>query len=248
MKRVVSLMWVASSSSAAISSAIPGAILACLLLVSAAMVPAFAADAVALPKPDAVKGGQLYEQGDAARGIIACASCHGAAGNSAMPANPSLAGQPHEYLAKQLRDFKIKEGATMPARMGPGGNPTIMTANVANLTEADMLNMALYLSTQAVKEPATAGYADLKPLGQKIWRGGLPERNVAACAACHGARGEGIPGQYPRLAGQFPSYIEEQLKLFRSGDRKTSVPMHDLADRMSDADIRAVSDYAAGLR
>lgn len=248
MKRVVSRMWVACSKSTAFSSALPGAMLACLLWASAIAAPAMAADVVAVPKPDAAKGGQLYDQGDAARGIIACASCHGAAGNSAMPANPSLSGQPHEYLAKQLRDFKIKEGQTLPARLGPGGNPTIMTANVANLTEADMQNLALYLSMQPVKEPATSGYEDLKPLGQKIWRGGLPERNVAACAACHGARGEGIPGQYPRLAGQFPSYIEEQLKLFRSGDRKTSVPMHQLADRMSDADIRAVSDYAAGLR
>ncbi len=247
MKRVVSRMWVASSRSGAFTSAMPGALLT-LLIAASVFAPASAADVVAVPKPDATKGGQLYDQGDAARGIIACASCHGAAGNSAMPANPSLSAQPHEYLAKQLHDFKIKEGAKLPARLGPGGTPTIMTANVANLTPEDILNVSLYLSMQPVKEPATAGYEDLKELGQKIWRGGLPERNVAACAACHGARGEGIPAQYPRLAGQFPGYIEEQLKLFRSGDRKTSVPMHDLADRMSDADIRAVSDYAAGLR
>jgi cytochrome c553 len=84
-------------------------------------------------------------------------------------------------------------------------------------------------------------------LGQKIWRGGLPERNVPACAACHSANGAGMPAQYPRLSGQFPTYIEEQLKLFRSGDRKNDI-MFAIADRMSDADIKAVSDYAAGLR
>lgn len=239
---------VAVSARKAVASGVAKFVAPGLLLAFVAITPSHAADAAAMPKPDAVKGGQLYEQGDAARGIIACASCHGAAGNSVMPANPSLSGQAHEYLAKQLRDFKIKEGAKLPARNGEGGNPTIMTANVANMTPEDMQNVSLYLATQAVKEPATAGHKDLKELGEKIWRGGLPERNVAACASCHGARGEGIPAQYPRLAGQFPSYIEAQLKLFRSGDRNNSIPMHDIADRMSDADIRAVSDYAAGLR
>jgi len=236
MKRVVSRTWVANAVSGS------------LLVACAIAMPSFAADAVTVSRPDAAKGGQLYDQGDAARGIIACASCHGAAGNSVMPANPSLSGQSHEYLAKQLRDFKIKEGAELPARMGPGGAPSIMTANVANLTEADILNVSLYLAMQPVKEPASAGHEDLKSRGQEIWRGGLPERSVAACASCHGARGEGIPAQYPRLAGQFPSYIEEQLLLFRSGARKTNVPMHQIADRMTDDDIRAVSDYAAGLR
>ena len=265
MKRVVSRMVVAAKVTAAnnaaelvsaaamtarktVASGVAKLVAGGMMLAFVAMSPSQAADAPALPKPDAVKGGQLYEQGDAARGIIACASCHGAGGNSVMPANPSLSGQAHEYLDKQLRDFKIKEGAKLPARTGEGGNPTIMTANVANMTPEDMQNVSLYLAMQPVKEPATAGHKDLKELGEKIWRGGLPERNVAACASCHGARGEGIPAQYPRLAGQFPSYIEEQLKLFRSGDRNNSIPMHDIADRMSDADIRAVSDYAAGLR
>ena len=98
-----------------------------------------------------------------------------------------------------------------------------------------------------LSEPATAGQEKLVDLGQKIWRGGLPDRKVPACASCHSANGAGIPSQYPRLSGQFPMYIEEQLKLFRSGDRKNDV-MFAIADRMSDADIKAVSDYAAGLR
>lgn len=198
--------------------------------------------------PDAAKGAQLYDQGDASRGVIACASCHGAAGSSTIPANPNLAAQPHEYLVKQLTEFKVKEGEKLPLRMGPGGNPTPMTAMAQPLTAQDMQNVALYLSQQPLKEPATAGHENLVELGQKIWRGGLADRNVPACAACHGATGAGIPGQYPRLSGQFSSYIEEQLKLFRSGERGNSVPMHDIADRMSDADIKAVADYAAGLR
>ncbi len=208
-----------------------------------------AADAPAGPaRPDAAKGGQLYEQGDAARNITACVACHGPGGSSTIPANPNLAGQPHEYLAKQLADFKLAQGAKAPARNGAGGNPTVMTVNVAPLTPQDMLNIAAFLSQQQLKDPATAGHKELVELGQRIWRGGLPERNVPACAACHNPNGAGMPAQYPRLSGQFPGYIEEQLKLFRSGDRKNSDPMHTIANRMSDAEIQAVADYAAGLR
>jgi cytochrome c553 len=233
MKRVLSRMLVASG----------------LLLGAAVVSPSFAADGALGPaKPDAAKGEQLYTQGDAARNITACVACHGAGGNSTAPVNPNLAAQPHEYLAKQLADFKLKDGAKVPARSGVDGNPTIMTTNVAPLTDADIQNLAAYLSQQQLKEPATAGQKSLVDLGQKIWRGGIVDRKVPACAACHSPNGAGIPGQYPRLSGQFPGYIEEQLKLFRNGDRNNSVPMHTIADRMSDSEIKAVADYAAGLR
>ena len=239
MKRVLSRMFVASATMLGAAVVLPAALIS----------PCAAAEAPSGPaKPDATRGGNLYEQGDAARNIIACASCHGPGGNSAIPPNPNLAAQPHEYLAKQLVDFKVKEGQTLPARLGPGGTPTVMTPNVAPLTQEDMQNIALYLSQQQLKEPATAGRQELVELGQRIWRGGLPERRLPACASCHGANGAGIPSQYPRLSGQFPAYIEEQLRLFRSGDRKTNEPMHAIADRMSDAEIQAVADYAAGLR
>jgi len=233
MKRVLSRMLVASG----------------LMLGASLFSSSFAAEGAAAPaKPDAAKGQELYDQGDASRGIVACASCHGAAGNSTIPVNPNLAAQPHEYLVKQLVDFQTKQGAEKPARNGPEGNPTPMTAMAQNLTPQDMQNVALYLAQQPLTEPASAGHEDLVELGRKIWRGGLPDRNVPACAACHSADGAGLPSQYPRLAGQHPGYIEEQLKLFRSGDRANNDVMHDIADRMSDADIKAVSDYAAGLR
>ncbi len=232
MKRVLSRVLVASG-----------------VLVSASIVPvSHAADAAGMAKPDLAKGSRLYEQGDAARGVISCASCHGAAGNSSLPANPNLAAQPHEYLYKQLVDFKVKEGAELPVRKGPNRAPTPMTPMVAPLTSEDMRNVAYYLSQQRLEKPATAGHEDLVELGQRIWRGGLPDQQVPACASCHGAAGAGIPAQYPRLSGQFPAYIEAQLKLFRSGDRANNQAMHDIARRMTDEDIRAVSDYAAGLR
>jgi cytochrome c553 len=213
------------------------------------MSPSIAAGAATGPaKPDAAKGATLYEQGDAARGVVACASCHGAAGNSTIPANPNLAAQSHEYIYKQLTEFRLKAGAKEVLRKGVDGAPSVMTAMAGPLTEADMQNLSIYLTQQKLTEPATATNPKLLERGQHIWRAGIPDRNVPACAGCHSPNGAGIPGQYPRLSGQFPSYIEEQLKLFRAGHRANNQMMNQIADRMSDSDIKAVSDYAAGLR
>jgi len=220
-----------------------------LLLGVSAVSTSMAAGPVKGPaKPDAAKGAQLYEQGDAARGIVACASCHGAAGNSTIPANPNISAQSHEYLYKQLVEFRIKAGAKTALRNAADGAPSVMQAMAAPLTEADMQNLAYFLSLQKLAQPATATNEKLVERGQKIWRGGIPERNVPACAGCHSPNGAGIPAQYPRLSGQYPSYIEDQLKLFRAGHRGNSAMMNQIADRMSDSDIKAVSDYAAGLR
>jgi len=199
-------------------------------------------------KPDAAKGETLYTNGDAARGIIACASCHGPGGNSTLPINPNLAGQAHEYIARQLHGFKSEDDK--PAkRTGPGGAPSAMTPMAQPLTDEDIQNIAYYLGQQPLnyETAASATKEATMERGQHIWRAGIPDRKVPACAGCHSANGAGLPGEFPRLAGQFPGYIEEQLKLFRSGDR-TNVMMHDIADRMSDSDIAAVADYAAGLR
>jgi len=216
--------------------------LACALLLGTT------AAAQGIAAPDAARGATLYNDGDAARGIIACMTCHGAAGNSTIPVNPNLAGQPHEYLIKQLHGFQTKEG-TAPLRNGAGGAPTVMGPMVLALTDEDIRDLAFYLTQQRLdlEIAATATQETTMERGQQIWRGGLPERRVPACAGCHAPNGAGMPAQYPRLAGQFPDYIAEQLRLFRSGDRVDAV-MHDIADRMNDADIAAVADYAAGLR
>jgi cytochrome c553 len=197
--------------------------------------------------PDVKLGAKLYNEGDPARGIVACIACHGQAGNSDLPANPHLAGQPHEYIYKQLTEFQPKEDGTAPRR-GPDGAPSVMTGLATPLTIDDMRNLALYIAEQQLTKPAAASSEELVGVGQEIWRGGIKEKNVPACAACHGANGEGIPSQYPRLSGQFASYLEEQLVLFRAGHRANNPMMTQISARMSDADIKAVADYAAGLR
>jgi len=217
------------------------------LAISAVWPGAFAS-AQNLTAPDAARGATLYNDGDAARGVIACMTCHGAAGNSTIPVNPNLAAQPHEYLITQLHGFQSKDGAK-PVRNGAQGAPTVMGPMVSALSDEDIRDLAFYLTQQALNldTAATATQEATMERGQQIWRAGLPERRVPACAGCHAANGAGMPAQYPRLAGQFPAYIAEQLRLFRSGDRANDV-MHDIADRLNDADIAAVADYAAGLR
>lgn len=198
---------------------------------------ASASDQPAAPaKADAAKGATLYDGGDTARGLPACVSCHGAAGNSTIAANPKLAGQVEAYTYKQLLDF------TTPNR----GNP-VMSSYAKMLSDDEKKNIAAYLGTQTQKAGA-ARNKDSVELGKKIYRGGIAGTGVAACASCHGANGNGIPAQFPRLAGQHQDYTISQLQSFKGGARKNSVQMTTLAKRMSDDEMKAVADYIAGLK
>lgn len=201
------------------------------------------ASAVEAPKPavkaDAAKGATLYADGDMARGLPACVSCHGAAGNSTITVNPKLAGQHESYIYKQLVDF------TTPER-----NQPVMTTYAKMLSDADKKNIAAYLGAQLSK-PGAAKNKDTIDLGKKIYRGGIASKQVAACASCHGATGNGMPVQYPRIAGQHQDYTVAQLAMFRNTKadaRKNSAQMHTIAARMSDDEIAAVADYIAGLK
>jgi cytochrome c553 len=194
----------------------------------------------------AVSTGQASAQDSAkARGIAAqvCAACHAADGNSAAPANPKIAGQLPEYLDKQLRDFKPQAGKK-PAR-----ESAVMMGMVANLSESDMKALAAYYAGQTLK-PASAADKDLAALGQKIWRGGNSAVGVPACAGCHGPAGAGLPAQYPRLAGQYAEYVAAQLTAFKVGSRANDPngAMRGVASHLSEREIRAVAEYAAGLR
>lgn len=173
-----------------------------------------------------------------------CAACHGADGNSASDAYPKLAGQHAAYLAKQLGDFKTQAGATGPARNNP-----IMSAVAGALSDRQIADVAAYFAAQTPIPGYARDNATLA-LGQTIYRSGVPQRGVPACAGCHGPTGQGIPSQYPRLSGQWAAYSAAQLNAFAqgAGARENSVPMHAIAGRLSDVEIKAVSDYIAGLR
>lgn len=195
-----------------------------------------AAEEKAAVKADPAKGEALFNTGDTARNITACIACHGAAGNSTIAQNPKLAGQHGAYIHKELINFK-----------GPERNNPIMTGIAKAMTEEDIQNVIAYLAKQK-PTPGAARNKDTVELGKKIYRGGIAEKSVPACAACHSANGAGIPAQFPRLAGQHQDYTAAQLTAFRSGARKNSDPMTQIAKRMSDEEIQAVADYVAGLK
>lgn len=172
-----------------------------------------------------------------------CAACHAADGNSTAPANPKLAGQVSEYLEKQLRDFKPEPGKK------PRRESAVMNGMVANLSDKDFQALASYFASQALK-PAAASDKALAAQGQKLWRGGDAAAGVPACAGCHGPSGAGIPSEFPRLGGQYAEYVAAQLQGFRSGSRANdpSGMMRGVASHLTDAQIRALAEYVAGLR
>ena len=165
-----------------------------------------------------------------------CAACHNADGNSLITLNPKLAGQHPDYLVKQLTEFKS------------GKRPNaVMSGMAAMLSDEDMKGVAAYFSSQNL----VLGKAKVNgagSLGEKIYRGGIAETNVPACAACHGANGAGLLKQFPRLGGQHSDYTLAQLRTFRTGERANAPMMMAIATKMTDAEMVAVADYMQGLR
>jgi cytochrome c553 len=202
--------------------------LLCLLSLALSAASASAAGAAAPAfKADPAKGQQL---------AATCMACHTADGTRGAPANPIIAGQHPEYLVKQLQEFKS----------GKRKN-AVMAGMVAALSEDDMRHLAAFYAGKSAK----TGFAKVKATvsqGEQIWRGGVLAKALPACAGCHGPSGAGMPSQYPRIAGQHADYTEAQLLAFRSGARGNNAQMTAIAAKMTDAEIKAVADYAAGLR
>jgi cytochrome c553 len=186
-------------------------------------------------KPDLAKAQQIVS--------TVCVACHGADGNSANSANPSLAGQGAEYISLQLNHFQsgIRSNA-------------VMTAIVANLKPEDMRALGAYFASQTPKGMAAKDPA-LALAGQKLYRGGSAANGTPACAACHAPNGAGIPARFPRLSGQYADYTFAQLQAFKAGTRGMDKDgkdtngriMTQIAARLSEHDMRAVAEYAAGL-
>ena len=195
-----------------------------------------AAAAQSLPKADALSNGKQIA-------TTVCAACHAADGNSTQAVNPVLAGQHAEYTLKQLQNFKAQDG-----KAAERPNP-VMAGMVASLSADDMRNLAAFFEVQKPK-PRAARDPALVKVGQAIYRGGVLSKNVAACTACHGPNGAGVPAQFPRLAGQFPEYVAAQLRAYRSGERAndSNRTMRAVAEKLSDREIAAVSEYISGLR
>jgi cytochrome c553 len=202
-------------------------LLSSLLLAAALAAPASASEA-AKAKPDVAKGQAISTN--------VCGACHSADGSRGSPANPILQGQHPEYLVKQLAEFKE----------GKRDNP-VMKGMASTLSEDDMRNVAAFYASKDAK-PGFAKSKESVALGEKIYRGGIADRAVPACAGCHSPSGAGIPAQYPRLRGQHADYTEAQLVAFRGGLRKNSPQMTGVAAKMNDKEIKAVADYIAGLR
>jgi cytochrome c553 len=182
---------------------------------------------------DPAKGQQIANQ--------VCGACHGADGNSVIPANPKLAGQHAEYLVKQLNDYS-KPATEKSARVN-----AVMAGFAAGLSPEDRRNVAAWFASQAAK-PGAAKNKETLDLGQRIYRAGIPEKQVPACSGCHSPNGAGIPAQYPRLGGQYAEYVEGQLKALRDGTRRNNLAMTQIAERLSEKEMQAVADYIAGLR
>jgi cytochrome c553 len=185
--------------------------------------------------------------GDASAGkdkVVTCSACHGADGNSAAPTFPKLAGLGEKYLLKQMQD--IRDGAR-PV-------PT-MVGQLDGKSDQDLADMAAFYAEQA--RSGSQANPELVALGAKIYRGGIAERAVPACSACHSPNGKGnAPAGFPALAGQHADYIAAQLKAYRKGyedetgrtnDGDTKI-MRTTAFGLSDKEIEAVASYAAGLK
>ena len=180
---------------------------------------------------DAYVGGA--EQGKAKS--VTCSACHGSDGNSGAADYPKLAGQHASYLASTLRAYR--DGLRKNA---------IMAGLAAVLSEEDIADLSVYYATQTISTGAVQ--ADLLDRGEQLYRFGDTEKGISACAACHGPTGVGLASAvFPSLKGQWAGYSETQLRAFRDGLR-VNVMMNGVAQKMSDADIEAVSSYVEGLK
>lgn len=172
--------------------------------------------------------------------VQVCSSCHGVNGESGSPMFPKLAGQQKEYLMAQLTDFKGHERKDSKGTQYMWG--------YADLTRQQIDEITDYFSSQP---PMRADAVDVAPAvlarGQVIFTQGIPEKNVVACASCHGASGEGN-GAIPHIAGQHAHYVLEQIKVFQTTEqRPRGAPMRLITHDMPDADSEAVAAFVSSM-
>jgi cytochrome c553 len=172
---------------------------------------------------DPVRGRRAYES---------CASCHLPSGAGRPDGTfPQLAGQHRAVLVKQLVDI----------RSGRRANPVMAPYARALLDAQEIADVAAYVATLPV--PRDQGLGE----GRDLARGGLLYGRD--CAGCHGAGGEGDAARtIPALRGQHYAYLLRQVRSISSGLRDNAHPeMASVVAGYSDAELRAVVDYAARL-
>ncbi len=185
--------------------------------------------------------GVSHAGGDVERGqekSQACASCHGPDGNSIAPTFPKLAGQVPGYIAEQLARFKSGEREN-----------AVMAGIAQPLSEEDMADLDAYYVAQSA-QPGSIPEQDreLAEEGEHLYRGGYARMRIAACMSCHGPNGHGIPPHFPRVAGQYREYSEQQLLAFKSGARSSHGDMMtQVAFLLSERQIKAVAAYIHAL-
>ena len=182
---------------------------------------------------DAKKGAAL------AQGL--CAACHASDGNSVIPSNPILAGQHYSYLKNQLNYFQVKEGENKAKREN-----AVMLGIASGLSSDDIDNLSAYYSQQKIK-PSYASNIELAKAGEVVYKAGDDTRGIPSCSSCHGPRGLGVPGQFPRISGQHATYTASTLKSYKNGSRANNNQMMEISSRLTEGQINALAEYLAGL-
>jgi len=170
-----------------------------------------------------------------------CAACHASDGNSAIPTNPILAGQHYSYLRNQLNYFQVKEGEDRAKREN-----AVMLGIASGLSSDDIDNLSAYYSKQKIR-PSYASNIELAKAGEVVYKAGDDGRGVPSCSSCHGPRGLGVPGQFPRISGQHATYTASTLKAYKNGSRANNKQMMMISSRLTEAQIDALAEYLAGL-
>jgi len=182
--------------------------------------------------------------GDPVKGkdkAAACTGCHGEDGNSLAPNFPKLAGQYADYTVKQVNDFLQNKRAD-----------PIMSGMAATAGSADDLaDIAAFFAIQkTMKGVAVKSKKVLQ--GKALYLKGDQKRAVYACVNCHGRNGKGMSKSnpyFPVVGGQHKDYLVKTLRDFKAKTRSNDPAgmMVDIAVKLTDAEIDAVSEYLSGL-
>ena len=182
-------------------------------------------------------------QGGVAAKMEYCQDCHGPSGQGyrGFYPIPRLAGQQTEYIENQLRAFIERR------------RPNNIMANVAHVLSPAMI-AALATSFRSFNPaPLGGGPKNQIAAGKKIFEDGVPDANVAACAACHGPDATG-KGLVPRLAGQLYPYLVKELTNWGKergqipGHADTSFIMAPVAHSLTRPEVEAVAAYLSYLK